>query len=118
MRRNQPPLLARPTGVAGPVRRCPRTGSAASNARDRGESYTKMVPADALRWSIVSTRLGWWIAMPVLAALGTALPAAAANAYEGQPIASVKFDPERQPLTLDQLLAMLPLRVGQPLRES
>ena len=77
-----------------------------------------MPAGDAIRWSIVSTRLGWWIAMPVLAALGTVLPAAAANTYEGQPIASVKFDPERQPLTLDQLLAMLPLRVGQPLRES
>lgn len=47
-----------------------------------------------------------------------ASPAAAADSYEGQRIASVKFDPERQPLTSDQLLAMLPLRVGQPLRGS
>jgi outer membrane protein insertion porin family len=52
----------------------------------------------------------------MLAALGTVSLAAAANPYEGQPIASVKFDPERQPLTSDQLLAMIPLRVGQPLR--
>jgi len=77
-----------------------------------------MVPAVALRWSFVLTRLGWWISVSMLAALSTASPAAAANSYEGMPIASVKFDPERQPLTLDQLLAMLPLRVGQPLRDS
>jgi outer membrane protein assembly complex protein YaeT len=54
----------------------------------------------------------------MLAALRMASPAAAADSYEGQRIASVKFDPERQPLTSDQLLAMLPLRVGQPLRGS
>jgi outer membrane protein insertion porin family len=54
----------------------------------------------------------------MLAALCTVSPAAAADAYEGKPVASVKFDPERQPLTSDQLLAMLPLRVGQPLRGS
>jgi outer membrane protein assembly factor BamA len=54
----------------------------------------------------------------MLAVLGTVSPAAAANPYEGQLIASVKFDPERQPLTYDQLLAMIPLRVGQPLRGS
>jgi outer membrane protein insertion porin family len=47
-----------------------------------------------------------------------ASPAAAANSYEGKLIVSVKFDPERQPLTFDQLLAMIPLRVGQPLRGS
>jgi outer membrane protein assembly complex protein YaeT len=54
----------------------------------------------------------------MLAVLCTASPAAAADSYEGQPIASIKFDPERQPLAADQLLAMLPLRVGQPLRGS
>ena len=42
----------------------------------------------------------------------------AADAYEGKLIASVKFDPERQPLTFDQLLAMIPLHVGQPLHGS
>ncbi len=78
-----------------------------------------MVSADALRWSLVlSTRLGWWIGVSMLAALCTVSPAAAADAYEGKPISSVKFDPERQPLTLDQLLAMMPLHVGQPLRGS
>ncbi len=77
-----------------------------------------MVAAVALRWSIVFTRLGWWVGVSLLAALSTASPAAAANSYEGQPIASLKFEPERQPLKYDQLLAMLPLRVGQPLRAS
>jgi len=77
-----------------------------------------MVPADALRWSLVLTRLGWWISVSMLAALCTVSSAAAADPYEGQPIASLKFDPERQQLTYDQLLAMIPLRVGQPLRGS
>ncbi len=77
-----------------------------------------MVPADALRWSLVLTRLGWWISVSMLAALCTVSSAVAATSYEGEPIASVKFDPERQPLTSDQLLAMLPLHVGQSLRSS
>jgi len=38
--------------------------------------------------------------------------------YEGQPIAGVQFDPAVQPLTFDQLMAMLSLRIGQPLRAS
>ncbi len=77
-----------------------------------------MVPAVALRWSFVLTRLGWWIGVSTLAALCTVSPAAAADPYEGKLIAGVKFDPERQPLTSDQLLAMIPLRVGQPLRAA
>ena len=54
----------------------------------------------------------------MLAALCSILLNGAPNDYEGKPIASVQFDPAVQPLTLDQLLAMLPLRVGQPLRAS
>jgi len=54
----------------------------------------------------------------MLAALCTVSTAAAADSYEGKPISSVKFDPERQPLTAGQLLAMIPLRVGEPLRGS
>ena len=46
------------------------------------------------------------------------LLSAAPNDYEGKPIASVQFDPDTQPLTFDQLMAMLPLRIGQPLRAS
>jgi len=53
----------------------------------------------------------------MLAAL-TVSTAAGADPYEGKPIASVTFDPQRQQLTSDQLLAMIPLRVGQPLRGS
>jgi outer membrane protein insertion porin family len=77
-----------------------------------------MLAGDALRWSIVSTRLGLWICVPTLAALCSTLLQAAPNEYEGKPIAGVQFDPAKQPLTLDQLMAMLPLRIGQPLRAS
>lgn len=54
-------------------------------------------------------------------ALGTVSRAPAAEAieaYEGKPVTGVSFDPERQPLTYDQLLAMIPLRVGEPLKGS
>jgi len=43
---------------------------------------------------------------------------AASSEYEGKPVAAVTFDPAAQPLTFDQLMAMLPLHVGQPLRTS
>lgn len=81
-------------------------------------SYNQMVPADALRWSLVSIRLGLWISTPMLAALCSILSNAAPNEYEGKRIASVQFDPAMQPLTFDQLMAMLPLRIGEPLRAS
>ena len=73
---------------------------------------------DALRWSLVSTRLGSLIATPILAALCSVLLSAAPNDYEGKPIASVQFDPPTQPLTFSQLMAMLPLRIGQPLQAT
>lgn len=56
--------------------------------------------------------------MPMLAALCSILLNGASNEYEGKPIASVQFDPAMQQLTFDQLMAMLPLRIGQPLRAS
>lgn len=74
-----------------------------------------MVTADALRWSLVSTRLGVWIA--VFVALWHPIQAAS-ELYEGKPIAAIRFDPETQPLKPDQLLALIPLRPGQPLRSS
>jgi outer membrane protein insertion porin family len=77
-----------------------------------------MLAGDALRWSLVFTRLGLWITTPVLAALCSILLNAAPADYEGKSIASVQFDPATQPLTFDQLIAMLPLRIGQPLRAS
>jgi outer membrane protein insertion porin family len=54
----------------------------------------------------------------MLVVLCSALLSAAADEYEGKPIASVQFDPATQPLTFEQLMAMLPLRIGQPLRGS
>src|ERR1700733_9791145 len=77
-----------------------------------------MLAGDALRWSLVSTRLGLWISTPMLAVLCSILLNAASNEYEGKPIATVQFAPAMQPLTIDQLMAMLPLRIGQPLRAS
>jgi outer membrane protein insertion porin family len=77
-----------------------------------------MLPADALRWSLVSTRLGLRIATPILAAACSLLVNAASNEYDGKPVASVEFDPVKQPLTLDELMAMLPLKIGRPLRSS
>ena len=54
----------------------------------------------------------------MLAALCSMLLGAASNEYEGKPIASVQFDPAAQPLTFDQLMAMIPLHIGQPLYAS
>ncbi len=77
-----------------------------------------MLRGDALTWSLVSTRLGLLIATPILAALCSVLLSAAPNEYEGKPIASVQFEPAAQPLTFDQLMAMIPLHIGQPLYAS
>jgi outer membrane protein assembly complex protein YaeT len=77
-----------------------------------------MVPADALRWSLVSTRLGWWVSVPILAVLSWSPVVAATEQYEGKTIASIQFDPEKQPLATDQLVALLPLRLGEPLHNS
>jgi outer membrane protein assembly complex protein YaeT len=64
----------------------------------------------------VSIRLGLRISVAALALL-TGIPrAVAADAYEGKPIAEIRFDPEKQPLDADQLKALLPIRAGQPLR--
>ncbi|HTB19725.1 MAG TPA: BamA/TamA family outer membrane protein [Bryobacteraceae bacterium] len=54
----------------------------------------------------------------MLAALCSILLNGAPNEYEGKPIASVQFDPAKQQLSFDQLMALLPLRIGQPLRAS
>lgn len=77
-----------------------------------------MVPADTLRWSLVSTRLGLRIRVSVLVTVSCYGLAAAVDEYQGKPIGSVQFDPQRQPLTLDQLRAMLPVHPGEPLRAS
>ena len=75
-----------------------------------------MVAADALIWSLVSTRLGMWIAVAALAALVWRPLQAASEQYEGKAIASIQFDPEKQPLKTSELLTLIPLRPGQPLR--
>ena len=77
-----------------------------------------MVPADALRWSLVSTRLGWWISVPTLAVLIWSPVAAAPEQYEGRTIASIQFDPAKQFMPTDQLVALLPLRPGDTLSSS
>jgi outer membrane protein insertion porin family len=74
-----------------------------------------MVPADAIRWSLVSTRLGCWVSVFILIALGGKSLRAQSEQYEGKPIESIRFDPEKQPLTRDQLLAMIPLSAGEAL---
>ena len=104
-----------------------------------------MVSADALRWSLVSTRVGVWtvgfggagrttrqptvrilvgqtlsrfLLLPLLLALTWIPLQAGPEQYEGKTIAGIQFEPEKQPLTKDQLLAMIPLRAGQPLRAA
>ena len=77
-----------------------------------------MVPADTLRWSLVSTRLGLRISVAALVVLSWIPLAIAASPYEGKPIAEIRFDPEKQPLTAAQLKTLLPVRVGQPLHAS
>jgi outer membrane protein assembly complex protein YaeT len=54
----------------------------------------------------------------MLAAFCSILLNGAPADYEGKPVAGVQFDPAMQPLTFDQLMAMLPLKIGQPLRAS
>jgi outer membrane protein insertion porin family len=54
----------------------------------------------------------------MLAALCSIPLRGALNQYEGKPVARIQFDPEQQPLTLDQLTAMIPLHVGEPLRAT
>ncbi|HEV2690604.1 MAG TPA: POTRA domain-containing protein, partial [Bryobacteraceae bacterium] len=62
----------------------------------------------------MSTRLGVCIAAFV--ALGWHPLRAAAELYEGKTVATIRFDPEAQPLKTEQLLALIPLRPGQPFR--
>ena len=66
----------------------------------------------------MSTRLGLRISVAALAILTRIPIATAASNYEGKPIADIQFEPERQPLAIDKLKALLPLRIGQPLRAS
>src|SRR3981081_681209 len=58
--RNQPPPPARPINAAARPARFHDRGSVGSHGPGPVESYIKMVSADALRWSLVSTRAGVW----------------------------------------------------------
>ncbi len=77
-----------------------------------------MVSTDALRWSLVSIRLRWWVGVSLLLTLSGEPLNASPEQYEGKPIASVRFDPEKQPLPTDQLMELIPLRPGEPLSSS
>ena len=73
-----------------------------------------MVTVPALRWSLVATAGRWSIGVCALTLC--CLPSLAADNYEGKIVAAVTFEPEKQPLTREQLLAMLPIQTGRPLR--
>jgi outer membrane protein assembly complex protein YaeT len=66
----------------------------------------------------VSTRLGWWVRVSILIVLSWSPVRAASEQFEGKTIANIQFDPAKQPLATDQLIALLPLRPGEPLRSS
>ncbi|HEX4595331.1 MAG TPA: outer membrane protein assembly factor BamA, partial [Bryobacteraceae bacterium] len=66
----------------------------------------------------MSTRLGWWVSVSLLAILSRVPVSAAPEQYDGKTITGIQFDPEKQPLPTDQLIALLPLRPGEPLSSS
>jgi outer membrane protein insertion porin family len=59
----------------------------------------------------VSTRVGLGALLVCIAAS----LCAAQDAYLGKPVRSIEFEPAQQPLTHEQLLAMLPIQIGGPL---
>lgn len=75
-----------------------------------------MVAAVALNWSLVATRLGFYACGLALIVFCRLSLAAGLDQYEGKPIASIEFDPSQQALRDDGLRAMIPLKVGKPLR--
>jgi len=75
-----------------------------------------MVAVTALRWSLVATQWRTRIRVLALFALGCLPLLGALDQYEGKTISSIQFDPPKQPLNNDQVLALLSLRLGQPLR--
>lgn len=79
-----------------------------------------MVTAAALTWSLVAIPRRWRSSVFTLAiswaTLCLAPGWAAPDDYEGKTVASIAFEPAQQPLTYDQLVAMLAVKAGQPLR--
>src|SRR5579864_7248206 len=115
-RRNLQLLDGRPISVVAPCRRCQRIGFAASNDRARQGSYTQMVAVTALRWTLVATQRRMRIRVLALLALGCFPSFGALDQYVGKTIASIQFDPPKQPLTRDQTLALFAIKEGQPLQ--
>src|SRR5579884_1502223 len=81
-----------------------------------------MVTAPALTWSLVATPRRFRIRVVALTVCGMmccvdALRSAPSD-YEGKNVGDITFDPATQPLTAPQLMAMLPLKAGQPLRSE
>src|SRR6266404_2644021 len=74
-----------------------------------------MVAAVALRGSLVSAVPGLRVRALALLVLCYVPVIAAPALYEGKPVASIRFDPAEQPLTLDQLIQISGLRTGAPL---
>jgi outer membrane protein insertion porin family len=59
------------------------------------------------------------LSVPLLFLAAARIPLhASSDQYEGKTIANIQFEPEKQPLTNDQILALIPLRPGQPLRSA
>lgn len=77
-----------------------------------------MVTAVALIWSLVPTRLGSFARVFALGIVGVGCLFGAWEQYEGKPVASIQFDPARQPLETATLLRLLPLKAGQPLHAT
>lgn len=77
-----------------------------------------MVTAVAIRWSLVSTRLGLCARVLAFILISRAGLWAALDAYEGKPVAAVQFEPAKQPLADDVLRGLLPVKPGAPLRAA
>ncbi len=77
-----------------------------------------MVTAVALRWSLVATRLGLCARVFAVIFLCRSFLWAALQQYEGKPISAIRFDPSLQPLSDQTLIGLLPIKVGEPLREA
>ena len=59
-----------------------------------------------------------WVRVFALLVLGSWSALATLDQYEGKRVAAVEFDPPRQPLSVQGLQAMIPLKANQPLRAS
>src|SRR5258708_17149818 len=77
-----------------------------------------MVTAAGVTWSFVAIARRAGIRVLTLTLCCTALLVAAADDYEGKTVGSIRFEPADQPLTYEQLTAMLAVEQGRPLRSG